>query len=77
MQGSLNVSVVNMRLLNPRLLNPSLLNSCFTAGELAPLAVGVNQGLRSAVRCSAMAVLWRCVTQYSTVWRRVVQCDAV
>ena len=37
MQGSLNVSVVNMRLLNPRLLNPSLLNSCFTAGELAPI----------------------------------------
>ena len=39
MQGSLNVSVVNMRLLNPKLLNPSLLNSCFTAGELAPSAV--------------------------------------
>ena len=36
MQGSLNVSVVNMRSLNPRLLNRSLLNSCFTAGELAP-----------------------------------------
>ena len=39
MQGSLNVSVVDMRSLNPRLLNPSLLNSCFTAGELAPLSV--------------------------------------